>query len=141
MDFEKRSLICAIQAAVCSGACWRTLTPTKNKRYLSHYRLSLGRNGLPVELHRTPVGTTYRAQEIGTGREVALELVPCAVHDAASRQRFEAEAVAAKQINHINIPTLYDFEIEDGQLVYVTEYFEEGRIQRENLESIREPHA
>src|SRR5205085_2575421 len=40
------------------------------------------------------------------------------------RTKLEKEAIAAKEIDHINIPALYDFGIEDDQLIYVTEYFE-----------------
>src|SRR2546423_6083443 len=94
------------------------------KLFLKRYRLSLGRNGTPVEFHRTPVSVTYRAQEIDSGREVALELVPCCAPDPLLREKLEAEAMAAKEINHINIPLLHDFGFQDDQLVYVTEYFD-----------------
>ncbi|MGH8164084.1 MAG: serine/threonine protein kinase, partial [Rhodanobacteraceae bacterium] len=96
----------------------------ENKVFLSRYRLSLGRNGLPVELHRAPRGITYRAQEIASGREVAIELIPAHVSDEAARARWQTEAAAAKEINQINIPVLYDFGIEDDQLVYVTDNFD-----------------
>ena len=36
------------------------------------------------------------------------------------RGRLEAEALAAKKINHINIPRLYEFGFEKDQFVYVT---------------------
>ncbi|HEY2799428.1 MAG TPA: protein kinase [Chthoniobacterales bacterium] len=96
----------------------------ENKIFLDRYRLSLGRNGLPVELHRTPRGVTYRGQEIDSGREIALELIPWTSADAEATARLQAEAEAAKEINQINIPMLYDFGIENDQLVYVTDYFD-----------------
>ena len=96
----------------------------ENKLFLNRYRLSLGWNGLPVELHRTPTTIMYRGQEWESGRELAIELVPWRSTDPVARKQLEAEATAAKQISHINIPKLYDFGIEDGQLIYVTEYFE-----------------
>ena len=79
---------------------------------------------MPVEFHRTPAAITYRAQEVDSGREVALELVPCPAPDPLLREKLEAEAKAAKEINHINIPVLHDFGFQDDQLVYVTEYFD-----------------
>ncbi len=96
----------------------------ETKTFLDSYRLSLGRNGLPVELHRTPLGTTYRAQEIESGREVAIELIPASSLDPAVVESLQEEAGALRQINHLNIPLLQDFAIEGEQLVYVTEYFD-----------------
>lgn len=96
----------------------------QNRDFLQRYRLSLGRNGLPVELHRTPTGSTYRGHEIATGREVAIELIPWAASDPAATAQIEAIAAAAEQIDHPNFPKLQAFGIEEGQLVYVTDYFE-----------------
>jgi eukaryotic-like serine/threonine-protein kinase len=66
----------------------------------------------------------YRGEEIDSGRTVTVEVIPAAAFKSSVRTKLEAEATAAKQINHINIPALYDFGIEDDQLVYVTEYFD-----------------
>lgn len=96
----------------------------ETKVFLQRYRLSLGRNGLPVELHRTPRGITYRAQEIASGREVAIELVPWSQAQPAASARMQTAATAARQINHVNLPALHDFGIEDEQLVYVTDSFD-----------------
>src|SRR4051812_6458228 len=66
----------------------------------------------------------YRGVEIDSGREVNLEVIPSGGFKQSVREKLEAEADAARQINHINIPELYDFGIEAGQLIYVTEYFD-----------------
>ena len=66
----------------------------------------------------------YRGVEIDSGREVSLEILSAAGFKPSVREKLEAEATAARQINHINIPELYDFGMEDGQLIYVTEYFD-----------------
>ena len=95
-----------------------------NRIFLERYRLSRGRNGLPVELYRSPAARTYRAQEIETGREVALTLVSPAPADPAALERLEIEAGKAEQINQINIPRLYHFGRENDELIYVTEYCE-----------------
>ncbi|CAN5559613.1 hypothetical protein BH18VER2_BH18VER2_11730 [soil metagenome] len=92
--------------------------------FLERYRLSRGRNGLPVELYRFPAARTYRAQEVETGREVALTLVSPAPNDPALLERLEAQANAAEQINQVNIPRLYDFGREKDELIYVSEYCE-----------------
>jgi len=96
----------------------------ENRVFLERYRLSLGRNGLPVELHRSPAARTYRAQEIETGREVALTLVSPAPSDPALLEQLETEATAAKKINQMNIPRLHDFGRENDELIYVDEYCE-----------------
>jgi serine/threonine-protein kinase len=66
----------------------------------------------------------YRGEEIDSGRTVTVEVIPAAAFKSSVRTKLEAEATAAKQISHVNIPALYDFGIEDDQLVYVTEYFD-----------------
>jgi eukaryotic-like serine/threonine-protein kinase len=66
----------------------------------------------------------YRGQEIDSGREVAVEVIPATALKDSVREKLEAEASAAKQLNHVNIPALYDFGFEDNQLIYVTEYFD-----------------
>ncbi len=98
--------------------------PMDNRIFLERYRLSRGRNGLPVELYRSPAARTYRAQEIETGREVALTLVSPAPNDSSLLERLEAEAKAAEKINQAHIPRLYNFGRENDELVYVTEYCE-----------------
>jgi hypothetical protein len=96
----------------------------ENRVFLNRYRLSLGRNGLPVELNRSPTAVIYRAHEIETGREVALEVVTTAITNPALREQLETEAAAAREISHINIPKLYDFGFDRDELVYVSEPFE-----------------
>jgi serine/threonine protein kinase len=93
----------------------------ENRVFFNRYRLSLARNGLPVELNRAPTAIIYRAQEIETGREVALEVVTTPITNPGLRQQLETEAAAAREISHINIPKLYEFGFEGDELVYVTE--------------------
>ena len=70
------------------------------------------------------VAGTFEAEEISTGEKVIVELGPAASLRDSVRGRLEAEALAAKKINHINIPRLYDFGFENDQFVYVTEHFD-----------------
>jgi serine/threonine-protein kinase len=53
-----------------------------------------------------------------------VEVIPAAGFKAPLREQLEAEAESAKKINHVNIPALFDFGIEDDHLIYVTEYFD-----------------
>ena len=70
------------------------------------------------------VAGTFEAEEISTGEKVIVVLGPAASLRDSVRGRLEAEALAAKKINHINIPRLYDFGFENDQFVYVTEHFD-----------------
>ncbi|MEP6685379.1 MAG: protein kinase [Verrucomicrobiota bacterium] len=95
-----------------------------NKIFLGKYRIVGERDGASPETRRDVGGVTYEAEEIATGKKVAVELSPAGSLRPAVRTELEAEALAGQQLNHINIPTLYDFGIADDQLVYVTEYFQ-----------------
>lgn len=101
----------------------------KHKIFLGKYRVSASEvalsdagpipNDAAPETHDGPV--VYRAEEIGSGQDVLVEAIPGAALNEVVRGRLEAEAAAAKKLNHINIPALVDFGIEDDQLIYVTE--------------------
>ena len=72
----------------------------ENRVLLKRYRLSLDRNDLPVQLHRSPTSVTYRAQEIGTGREVALEHVTADIPSGAFREVLESDKNAGGYFLH-----------------------------------------
>jgi hypothetical protein len=104
----------------------------KHKIFLGKYRVAAAEIALKTT---EPVGevavseqpgaaVVYHAEEIDSGRDVTVEVIPAVFFKSKVRDELEAEAVAAKKINHINIPALYDFGVEDDQLVYVTEYLE-----------------
>jgi serine/threonine protein kinase len=93
-----------------------------SKIFLAKYRVSAEEIEEVGELTDSPVA--YEGEEIDSGKKVIVEVVPAGSLKPAVRERLEAEAVAAKKLNHVNIPTLYDFGVEDDHLVYVTEDFE-----------------
>ena len=66
----------------------------------------------------------YRGVDIGSGQDVSVEVIPALAFKDAVREQLEAEATTAKKINHITIPALYDFGVDDDQLIYVTEHFD-----------------
>jgi len=105
----------------------------EHKIFLGKYRVAADEMALSAPLASTAgvmvaeqhaVATIYRGDDIDSGRDVAIEVIPAAGFKPGVREQLEAEALAAKKINHINIPALYDFGVEDEQLIYVTEYFE-----------------
>src|SRR6476661_5060743 len=93
----------------------------ENRIFLNRYRLSVGRNGSPVEMHRAPAARTFRGHEIDTGREIALTIVSPAPSETLLLEKLETEAIALEEVNHINIPRLYDFGREKEELIYVSE--------------------
>jgi serine/threonine-protein kinase len=107
----------------------------EHKIFLAKYRVAADEIALaaaePASTAGTPLATepptgtrVYRGVEIDSGSEVTVEVIPALGLKNVVRQELEAEATTAKKINHVNIPALYDFGIEDDQLIYVTEYFD-----------------
>lgn len=109
------------------------LTVMENKIFLGKYRVAademaladpLGASTGVLVAEQHAVATIYRGDDIDSGRDVAIEVIPAAGFKLSVREQLEAEALAAKKINHINIPALYDFGVENDQIIYVTEYFD-----------------
>ena len=96
----------------------------ENQALLDKYQVELDAAGMPVELRRHATGVTCKGHEIESGRKVAVEFVPARSFDAETRKKIETDAIAAQQINHVNIPKLYDFAFDGKDLVYVTEFFD-----------------
>src|SRR6266850_3488477 len=93
-----------------------------NKIFLGKYRVS----GDEIEAVGESAGSplAYEAQEIDSRKKVVVELVPAGSLKVTEREQLAAEATAAKKLNHVNIPVLYDFGVEENHLVYVTEDFD-----------------
>lgn len=92
----------------------------EHKIFLGKYRVALNELDGPAELRDHPF--LYEADDIVAEKKVSLELVPAAGLKPAVLEQLEAEAAAAKKIDHINIPALLDFGSEEDQLIYVTEH-------------------
>ena len=96
----------------------------ENQALLDKYEVELDAASMPVELRRNATGVTCKGHEIESGREVAIEFVHTRSLDPETRRKVEADAIAAQQISHVNVPRLYDFAFDGKDLVYVTEYFD-----------------
>jgi serine/threonine-protein kinase len=104
----------------------------EHKIFLGKYRVAADEIALSgaeplggVAVAEQPTTTVvYRGEEIESGRDVSLEVIPAGSFKPVVREELEAEALAAKKLKHINIPAIYDFGIEDDHLIYVTEYFD-----------------
>ncbi|HSV61888.1 MAG TPA: serine/threonine-protein kinase, partial [Chthoniobacterales bacterium] len=106
----------------------------EHKIFLGKYRVAADELALAASDPATIAVTTteqtapariYRGEEISSPhRTVTVEAIPAGAFKHSVRAQLEAEADAARKINHINIPALYDFGIEDDHLTYATEYFD-----------------
>jgi serine/threonine protein kinase len=71
------------------------------------------------------MGQVYKAQQLATGRLVAVKMLHRNILDATARQRFHQEAKVASAINHPNAAAIYDFgESDSGELYLAMEYVE-----------------
>ena len=93
-----------------------------NRIFLGKYRVPAEEIGAVGEVSDSPLA--YEGEEIDSGKQVIVEVVPAASLKMVVRERLEAEALAAKTLNHVNIPALHDFGVEDDHLVYITEDFD-----------------
>jgi serine/threonine protein kinase len=93
-----------------------------DKVFLGRYRVFAGEFKPAVQL--TGDSLSYQAEEIDSGKRVAVELASIGSLKSEELEQLETEAIAAGKLNHVNIPHLYDFGVEDDHLVYVTEDFE-----------------
>lgn len=69
------------------------------------------------------MGVVYRARDQRLNRDVALKVLPPGkLGEDAPRKRFRKEALALAKLNHPNIGTVYDFDVQDDIDFLVMEY-------------------
>ena len=85
----------------------------ERKIFLGKYRVAATEMALgAVETSDTPASDqvtaarVYRGEEIDSGRDVSVEVIPALAFQDAERTQLEDEARRGEKANHINIPTL-----------------------------------
>jgi eukaryotic-like serine/threonine-protein kinase len=74
---------------------------------------------LMEELNRGGMGVIYKARQIAMNRIVALKaIIPAKLARPGVRERFDAEVKASARVNHPNIVTVYDTDL-DGPFPYL----------------------
>ncbi|MEY2562721.1 MAG: hypothetical protein QOH88_914 [Verrucomicrobiota bacterium] len=94
----------------------------EHKIFLGKYRVSAQEIEATGELRDMPLA--YEGEEIASGKKIVVEIIPAGSLKPAVREQLAVEAAAAKKLTHVNIPALYDFGIEEDQLLYITENFD-----------------
>ena len=81
------------------------------------------------------MGEVYRARDTRLLRQVAIKVLPEALHgDADALSRFEREARAMAALSHPNILAIHDFGEEEGIAYSVTELLEGETLVRRSLD-------
>jgi serine/threonine protein kinase len=93
-----------------------------SKIFLGKYRVAADEVGGVEEPSDRPA--TFEGEEIGSGKKIRIEIVPIRSLKTGMRPQLEASAIAAKNLNHLNIQPLNDFGLQDDCLVYVRENLE-----------------
>ena len=92
--------------------------------YLNRYRVVTDDTGAPVNLGHNGPAVMCKAEDIRSGAEVAVEVIPAFGLGPQAREELEREAAAARELEHINIPRLHAFDRTAEQFVYAWEYFD-----------------
>jgi len=76
-----------------------------------------------------PTGAVYRARDTRLGRLVALRIVaPELVDDPIVRARLNRETTALAQLNHPNVPPIYDAQETDDTIIIATRWVDGTRL-------------
>jgi eukaryotic-like serine/threonine-protein kinase len=110
------------QSATAEAQSEAALTGPKAERQFGGYKIirPLGQGGM---------GAVYEAEEIASGRRVALKVLSHSLDSATTRQRFLREGRLAASVNHPNSVYIFGTEEIEGQPVITMELAPGGTLQ------------
>ncbi|MGK7938570.1 MAG: serine/threonine protein kinase [Crocosphaera sp.] len=88
------------------------------------------------ELGKGAMGITYAAEDINTGKKVALKVISLQnMTDAKHLELLEREVTVLKQLNHPNIPKYIDyFQLEEDKNLYLVQQLVPGKNLNKQVE-------
>lgn len=101
----------------------------KRKTYLDRYRVVANERGALAVLRRQGTAVTYKAEDTREGTEVEVEVILAFGLKAKVREELQREGKAAREVSHVNIPALLEFEGETDQFVYVWEHVDGTSVE------------
>lgn len=96
----------------------------QHRIFFDHYRICENPGGSPQELGRSGAAIIYKATDARSSQPVALQLIPLASIEPATREQFEQRARLAQQLDHVNIARVLEVGTESDFLVLVSEFVE-----------------
>ncbi|MCP4593328.1 MAG: serine/threonine protein kinase, partial [bacterium] len=97
---------------------------------------------LVCEIRRGGQGTVWEAEQLSTGRRVAVKLLlERTGRSEAGRRRFEREVELVARLQHPHIVSVIDSGIHQGRYYYVMDYVEGGRLDESLAPGTCEVHA
>ncbi|RYD24852.1 MAG: serine/threonine protein kinase, partial [Verrucomicrobiaceae bacterium] len=77
------------------------------------------------------MGAVYGGVQKALDRPVALKILPPeAARDSSAIERFRTEGKAMARLTHINIPTVYDFDVQGGHCYLVMEFVDGWNVHQ-----------
>ena len=90
----------------------------------------LGRYRLVEQIGEGGMGEVWKAHDANLDRVVAIKvLLPGALGDATTRERFRREARVLSRLSHPGVATIFDFDAQDGCDFLVMEYVAGGTLE------------
>jgi serine/threonine-protein kinase len=90
----------------------------------------LGRYRLVERIGHGGMGEVWKAHDVNLDRDVAIKtLLPGALGDTKSRDRFKREALVLSRLSHPGVATIFDFDVQDGCEFLVMEYVAGGTLE------------